>query len=77
MLQKCTSAVSRYKFFRSLESVTVQYFNCVQMSVSGCKIQQDLSCKQGFAKTTTSPLIIPSVLEVSKVKDQRFVPKQE
>jgi len=30
--------------------------------VSGYKIRQDLSRRQGFAKTMTSPLIIPSVL---------------
>ena len=77
MLQNGTCAVSRYKVSRSQKTITVQGFNCGQMRVSGCMFQQDLSCEQGFAKTTTSPLIIPSVLEVSKVKYQRFVPKQE
>ena len=32
-----TGAVSRYKFPRNQKIVTVQDFNCVQMSVSGCK----------------------------------------
>jgi len=31
-----TGAVSRYKLSRSQKSVTVQDFNCVLMSVSGC-----------------------------------------
>jgi hypothetical protein len=31
-----TGAVSRYKLSRSQKFITVQDFNCVQMSVSGC-----------------------------------------
>jgi len=57
-----TCAVSRYMFDRSRKTVTVQDLDCVQVRVSGCKICQDLSWEQGFAKTMTSPLIIPSVL---------------
>ncbi len=37
MFVKGTGAVSRYKFPRNQKIVTVQDFNCVQMSVSGCK----------------------------------------
>ena len=36
--------------------------NCEQVRVSGYKIQQDLSEEQGFAKTVTSLLTLPSVL---------------
>ena len=40
----------------------MQDLYCGQVRVSGCKFWQDLSWEQGFAKTMTSPLIIPSVL---------------
>jgi len=36
MIVRSTCAVSRYKLSRSQKSVTVQDFNCGQMSVSGC-----------------------------------------
>ncbi len=54
--------MSRYKVSRSQKTVTVQDFNYGQMRVSGYKFRQDLSWEHGFAKTMTSPLIIPSVL---------------
>jgi hypothetical protein len=58
-----TGAVSRYKVDRSQKNCQgIMDFNCVQMRVSGCKFQQDLSWVQYPAKTVTSPLIIPSVL---------------
>ena len=62
MLQKGTSAVSRYKLSRSQNTVTVQNFYCGQVQVSGYKIKQDLSEEQGSAKTVTSLLTLPSVL---------------
>jgi hypothetical protein len=34
---RCTGAVSRHKPSRSQKFIMVQDFNCVQMSVSGCK----------------------------------------
>ncbi len=40
------------------------------VGVSGYKIQQDLSQRQGFAKTMTSALIIPSVLCLGLVNFQ-------
>ena len=57
-----TGAVSRYNLSRSQNTITVQDLNCGQVRVSGCKFWQDLSWEQSFAKTMTSPLIIPSVL---------------
>jgi cellulose synthase/poly-beta-1,6-N-acetylglucosamine synthase-like glycosyltransferase len=62
-----TGAVSRYKYDRNQKPVTVQDLYCGQVRVSGCKIWQDLSWWQGFAKTMTSPLIIPSVLAAGVV----------
>ena len=62
MLQKGTGAVSRYKLSRSQKTVTVQDLYCGQVRVSGYKIQQDLSEEQGYAKTVTSLLTLPSVL---------------
>jgi hypothetical protein len=54
--------VSRYKLGRSQKTVMVQDFNCVQMSVSGCRFWQGLSWEQGAAKTMTNNLPILSVL---------------
>ena len=59
-----TGAVSRYKFDRSQETVTVQDYNCGQVRVSGCKFWQNLSWEQGFAKTMTNNLPILPVLAV-------------
>ena len=56
--------MSRYKYDRSQETVTMLDLNCGQVQVSGYKIQQDLSRRQGFAKTMTSLLTLPSVLAV-------------
>jgi hypothetical protein len=46
---------------RDQKAVRVQGSNYGQVRVSGYKIWQDLSERQGFAKTMMSPLIIPSV----------------
>jgi len=58
-----TGAVSRYKLYWSQKFVTVQDYNCVQMSVSGCinhyKFVIDAGAK---AKTVTNNLPILSVL---------------
>ena len=59
-----TGAVSRYKFDRSQEIVTVQDLYCGQVRASGCTFQQDLSWEQGFAKTVTNNLPILSVLAI-------------
>jgi hypothetical protein len=56
-----TGAVSRYKVDRSQVTVKVQDFYCGQVRVSGCRFWQDLSWEQGFAKTMTSLLTLPSV----------------
>ena len=71
-----TCAVSRYKFDRSQSAswrITLQDLYCGQMSVSGCKFQQDLSWEQGAAKTMTNNLPILSVLALviyfCRVKD--------
>ena len=56
--------MSRYKYDRSQETVTVQDLFCGQVRESGYKIQQDLSEEQGSAKTMTSLLTLPSVLGV-------------
>jgi len=62
-------AVSRYKLSRSKEFITVQDFNRVQMSVSGCDVYCEfVSGAVARAKTVTSFLIILSVLLVSAVK---------
>ena len=59
-----TGAVSRYNLSRSQESVKVQDFNCGQMRVSGCKNHYEFVLGAGAkAKSVTSPLIIPSVLD--------------
>jgi len=63
MLQKGTGAVSRYKFDRSRKTVMMQDLYCVQVRVSGYKLQQDLSEEQDSAKTVTSLLTLPSVLK--------------
>jgi hypothetical protein len=59
--------VSRYKFDRSQKSVTLQDLYCVQVRVSGCKFQQELSWEQGAAKSMTNNLPILSVLAVRAV----------
>ena len=49
-----TGAVSRYNLSRSQKLVTVQYFNCVQMSVSGCNNHYEFVLGAGAkAKTVT------------------------
>jgi len=45
-----TGAVSRYKFDRSQETVTMQDLNCGQVRVSGCRFFQDLSWEQDLQK---------------------------
>ena len=58
-----TGAVSRYKLSRSHKSVTVQDFNCGQMSVSGCNNHYKFVLGAGAkAKTVTNNLPILSVL---------------
>ena len=57
--------MSRYKFDRSQEAVTMQELYCGQVRVSGCKFWQDLSWEQDSAKTMTSLLILPSVVSTS------------
>ena len=67
-----TGAVSRYKFDRSQKTVTVQDYNCGQVRAltavasakAGVRVQvlAGFVTGAGFAKTMTSPLIIPSVL---------------
>jgi hypothetical protein len=62
-LAEGTGAVSRYKLSRNLKSVTVQDFNSVQMSVSGCNNHYKLVLSAGAkAKTVTNNLPILSVL---------------
>ena len=58
-----TGAVSRYNLSRSKKSVTMQYFNSGQMSVSGCKNHYKFVLGAGAkAKTVTNNLPILSVL---------------
>ena len=58
-----TGAVSRYQLSRSQIAVTVQDFNCRQMSVSGCKNHYETVLGAGAkAKSVTSLLTLPSVL---------------
>jgi hypothetical protein len=58
-----TGAVSRYNLSRSQKTVTVQDYNCVQMSVSGCKNHYKAVLRAGAkAKSVTSLLTLPSVL---------------
>ena len=58
-----TSAVSRYKLYRSQKSVTVQDLNCGQMRVSGCKNYYKAVLGAGAkAKSMTNNLPILSVL---------------
>ena len=58
-----TSAVSRYKFDQSQESVTVQDFNCGQRRVSGCNGHYEFVLSAGAnAKSVTNNLPILSVL---------------
>jgi hypothetical protein len=58
-----TGAVSRYKLSRRQNFITVQNFNCVQMSVSGCPGYYKSVLGAGVkAKTVTSNLPILSVL---------------
>jgi len=57
--------VSRYKLSRSQKFVKVQDFNCVQMSVSGCKNHYKSVLSAGAkAKSVTNNLPILSVLGV-------------
>jgi len=61
-----TGAVSRYKLSRSQKSVTVQDFNCVLMSVSGCNNHYKSVLGAGAkAKSVTNNLPILSVLAVA------------
>src|SRR4030043_355870 len=61
-----TGAVSRYKLSRSQKFITVQDFNCGQMSVSGCKNYYKFILRAGAkAKSVTNNLPILSVLAVS------------
>ena len=58
-----TGAVSRYKLSRRQELVTVQDFNCGQMSVSGCMNHYKFVLRVGAkAKSVTNNLPILSVL---------------
>jgi len=58
-----TCAASRYKLSRSQKFVTVQDFNCVQMSVSGCYGHYKSVLRAGAkAKSVTNNLPILSVL---------------
>jgi hypothetical protein len=58
-----TGAVSRYKLSRSQKAVTVQDFNCEQMSVSGCTNHYESVLSAGAkAKSVTNNLPILSVL---------------
>src|SRR4030042_4736654 len=58
-----TGAVSRYKLSRSQKFVTVQDFNCGQMSVSGCNNHYKSVLSAGEkAKSVTNNLPILSVL---------------
>ena len=58
-----TGAVSRYNLSRSQKTVTVQDFNCVQMSVSGCSGDYEFVLRAGVkAKSVTNNLPILSVL---------------
>ena len=59
-----TGAVSRYKLSRSHKFVKVQDFNCLQMSVSGCKNHYEFVLGVGAkAKSVTNNLPILSVLQ--------------
>jgi hypothetical protein len=58
-----TGAVSRYKVERSQKFITVQEFNCGQMSVSGCNSHYKFILSAGTeAKSVTNNLPILSVL---------------
>jgi hypothetical protein len=58
-----TGAVSRYNLSRSQKTVTMQYLNCGQMSVSGCKNHYQFVLRAGAkAKSVTNNLPILSVL---------------
>ena len=58
-----TGAVSRYNLSRSQKSVTVQDFNCVPVSVSGCTSHYKFVLGAGAkAKTVTNNLPLLSVL---------------
>ena len=58
-----TGAVSGYKLSRRQKFITVQDFNCVQMSMSGCKNHNRFVLSAGAkAKTVTNNLPILSVL---------------
>jgi len=58
-----TCAVSRYKLSRSKKFITVQKYNCGQMSVSGCNNHYEFVLRTGAkAKSVTNNLPILSVL---------------
>ena len=58
-----TGAVSRYNLSRSQKFITVQEFNCEQMSVSGCNCHYESVLGAGAkAKSVTNNLPILSVL---------------
>ena len=58
-----TGAVSRYNLSRNQKFVKMQDYNCMQMSVSGCKNHYKFILSAGAkAKTVTSNLPILSVL---------------
>ena len=59
-----TGAASRYKYDRSQETVTMLDLYYGQVRVSRRRFWQDLSWEQGPAKTMTSLLTLPSVLQV-------------
>jgi hypothetical protein len=62
-LLNSTCAVSRHKLSRSQKFITVQDFNCVQMSVSGCKNHNEFVLgAEAKAKSVTNNLPILSVL---------------
>jgi hypothetical protein len=66
-----TGAVSRYNLSRSQKTVTVQEFNCGQMSVSGCKKHYKFVLSAGaIAKSVTNNLPILSVLAEGVFKNR-------
>ena len=69
-----TGAVSRYNLSRSQKLVTVQDFNCVQMSVSGCNNHYKFVLSAGAkAKTVTNNLPILSVLATGIFSKLSFI----
>jgi hypothetical protein len=60
-----TSAVSRYKLYRSQKFVKMQDFDCGQMSVSGCNGHYEFVLGAGTkAKSVTNNLPLLSVLGI-------------